>query len=134
MPPRKTWVTGETIDASELNSLEARSTVFSVTDPAYGALGNGTTNDTAAIQAAIDAAYSTNQGGVVHIPRSASAYMFSNLRLYANITLRGDGMENTVLKRISGSTGTAIREKTAAEGNPGGATGLWVSDLYLDGN
>jgi len=47
---------------------------------------------------------------------------------------QGAHMGQTVLKRIIGSTGTAIRDKTSGEGNPGGATRLWVQDFWLDGN
>ncbi len=39
----------------------------------YGAVGNGTSDDTAAIQAAIDACYATG-GGVVTIPQSSGSY------------------------------------------------------------
>lgn len=59
--------------------------VFNVRD--YGAVGDGSTNDTAAIQAAITAAGSTTGRGV-YFP--AGRYVFSSLTIDADITLQGD--------------------------------------------
>ena len=58
---------------------------------AYGAKGDGSTNDTSAIQAAINAA-DANGGGVVYFPNTSGAYMFSNLVIYDYVTLQGAGM------------------------------------------
>lgn len=103
----------------------------------YGALGDGSTDDTAAIQAAINAVATSGglKGRVVYFPASPTAYMFSNLTLPGYVTLQGAHMSQCRLKRIAGSTGTAIREKTAAEaGNSHGASGIWIRDLSIDGN
>jgi hypothetical protein len=60
---------------------------FNVLD--YGAVGNGTTDDTAAIQAAINAAYA-NGGGQVYFP--ARTYKItSTLTLKSNIRYQGEG-------------------------------------------
>lgn len=42
--------------------------VFNVKDAAYGALGNGSANDTVALQTATDAAKATTNGGIVYFP------------------------------------------------------------------
>lgn len=65
--------------------------VISIKD--FGAIGNGSTDDTAAIQAALNYANSIG-GGVVYIPpgryRKADT-VGSSLVMYSNTTLRGDG-------------------------------------------
>jgi polygalacturonase len=50
--------------------------VFNV--KSYGAKGDGTTDDTAAIQAAIDAASDITTCGVVHFPGSRNSYMITD--------------------------------------------------------
>ena len=62
---------------------------FNVRD--YGAVGDGTTNDAPAIQAAIDAAELAN-GGVVYFPRPSSYYgITARLRVKKSIKLMGEG-------------------------------------------
>jgi hypothetical protein len=83
----------------------------------YGAKGDGVTDDTLAIQAAINAAVLA--GGEVRIP--AGAYVISGAGLYIDesgtagqsltdhtkVTMRGDGQGNTVL--VYNGTGTCLR-------------------------
>jgi hypothetical protein len=104
--------------------------VFDVKAPEYGAKGDGTTDDTAAIQAALDAAGAAH--GVCYIPHGT--YRFSNLKMYGESALVGAHMFSTILQRIPGSTGTALRDRTSAEGNTQGGTGLWIRDITIDGN
>lgn len=51
--------------ADWMDDVDDAAKVFNVTDPAYGATGDGVTDDTAAIQAAIDAAEAAGGGRVV---------------------------------------------------------------------
>lgn len=82
----------------ELESLETRclfsiptpvipSAIFNVTS--YGAIGNGTTNNTTAIQNAINAAKNAG-GGTVEFPAASSAYLSGPLNLASNINFQID--------------------------------------------
>lgn len=62
--------------------------VFNVLD--YGAAGDGVTDDTAAIQAAINAAY-TQEGGTVWIPNTGSDYIVTApIQLKPYVKIQGD--------------------------------------------
>jgi hypothetical protein len=79
---------------------------INITDPAYGAIGDGTTNNDAALTAAV--ADLGAQGGTIYFP--AGKYKFSaqqtftypNSTLY-DITLRGDGQDATELYWATGN-------------------------------
>jgi hypothetical protein len=98
----------------------------------YNAKGDGVTDDTAAIQSALDAAQTVQ--GTVLLPNPIDSYLVSNLKMATQTRLIGQGMSTTHLKQKVGATGTVLREKSIAEGNPGGAGGLWVTDLGIIGN
>ncbi|WP_278956270.1 M10 family metallopeptidase C-terminal domain-containing protein [Aquipseudomonas alcaligenes] len=108
---------------------------FDVRD--YGALGNGVTNDTVAIQAAIDAAFAAG-GGVVYLPQGV--YRVSGdgtpsgncLTMHSQVDLIGDGMGSTVIKLVDGSSEPLM----GMIGSPAGEVlqGVGISDLSLDGN
>lgn len=99
---------------------------------AFGAIADSETDCTAAIQAAIDAATTSGVGtGVVFIPSSApSAYMFSNLTLPPAITIIGESMWHSVLRRITGSTGNAIQEDSTIKN----AAKIQLYNFTIQGN
>ena len=61
--------------------------VFKATD--YGAVGDGSTNNTAALQSAIATARAAG-GGTVELPPAVAAYLSGPLTLYSNIALQVD--------------------------------------------
>lgn len=80
------------------------SVFFVVTDPTYGATGDGTTNDRPAIQAAIDAA-SAAGGGIVYFP--AGTYLItSTLNVPADVWLLGAGQGSAI--RVDHATNSAV--------------------------
>tara|TARA_R110000737_G_scaffold327196_1_gene341340 strand:- start:869 stop:2344 length:1476 start_codon:yes stop_codon:yes gene_type:complete len=54
----------------------------------FGAVGDGVTDDTAAIQAAID---SVVAGGTLYVPASSGHYLYTSLTIAEAITIAGDG-------------------------------------------
>lgn len=76
---------------------------FNVKDPAYGAVGDGVTDDTTAIGLAITAA-SAAGGGIVFFPATTSTYKFTSLTIsVANITLMGAGANSSKLSTATTS-------------------------------
>jgi hypothetical protein len=88
----------------------------------YSATGDGTTNDTVAIQAAIDA---TPDGGRLRIP--AGNYRVNELTIAKNIWIEGDGSNSTHIRRVLVTTGGALFKVTNAGGQ------LAITDLELNG-
>lgn len=72
---------------------------YSVTDSPFNATGNGTTDDTAAVQAAVNAAHAVG-GAVVFFP--AGTYRITSaLTLYSYVRLVGASMKTTTIRQIS---------------------------------
>lgn len=102
---------------------------------AYGAKGDGSTDDTTAIANALTAGQST--GAPVYFPPSSGAYITTQITAYAGMTLLGGNDGN-----FGGSVPTANRSiiKLKAASNtqlidgPTGASNVRIKDLELDGN
>ena len=121
------------LTTGDVNNVNG-ATLFNVQNVNYagGAKGDATTDDTAAIQAAINAA--KVNGGTVYFPTPTASYAFSNLVLYAGVKLLGPGRptgNGTLIasKRTNGQP--AIQEAPLAS-NPGGGVGIQIEDLFLN--
>jgi hypothetical protein len=107
---------------------------------AYGAVCDGTTDDTAAINSAITAMHRATVGcglgstsptasctGVVEIPNVACAA--SQIVMQSNVTLQGTGWNNSVLIQLPGSNKHFI-----VGTNPVTDQRFTVQDLFINGN
>jgi hypothetical protein len=105
----------------------------------YGALGDGSTDDTTAIAAAITAANAAG-GGRVKFP--AGTYITTTQTIYPKVHYVGDGPDATIIKLkasanadlFSGSTGSINLSAANKTGADGTLYGFSFRDLTLDGN
>lgn len=112
------------LDAAGLLKIaELPSSAVNFNVKAYGAKGDGTTDDTTAIQAAINAASAGGGGTVVF---GAGAFITGLLTLPSNVTLQGFGRTAT-LKRKTGVAGSLVSCAQAV-------AGVRVRGLVLDNN
>jgi len=89
----------------------------------FGAVGNGTTDDSVAIQAAID---SLTSGGRVVLP--AATYMGQGLTVPSDVQLIGLGY--AVIKLVANADQHLIKNSDQVSGN----SRIKLKDLWLDGN
>lgn len=87
---------------------------FNVKAPAYGATGDGTTNDQPSIQAALDAANAAG-GGIVFFPVGDYRLVTNILTVYSNTTLMGTGYGSRIF--CTSLNLTAIASETAHYGS-----------------
>jgi polygalacturonase len=92
----------------------------------FGAMGDGNTTDTAALQEAIDS--SDPNGGIVFLP-PGTYLLTGTLTLPSNVELRGSGSGQTILKVADNTPIDIIKNKDFGNGN----TNIIISDLELDG-
>lgn len=107
--------------------LDTGGAVFNVRSSTYGAVGNGVNDDTAEIQAAINAAAAVPRG-VVLIP--PGTYVVSALTVPAGITIEGYG---AVLFRPAGQPQWTRTLSTSYSGTADSAP-LVIRGLTIDGN
>lgn len=113
-----------TITKKVLNDIEfGAHGVINVKDPTYGAVGDGSTDDTAAVQAAFDAA---GDDDLIYFP-PATGYAVTGITLTdkSRVTIAGAGWQSKVLMR--GSTDAAIFTVTRCND-------IRIRDLWLYGN
>jgi hypothetical protein len=97
----------------------------------FGAVGDGIADDTAALQAAFDYAFPLRRP--VYIP--SGTYLYSSLSEIdeSNVTINGDGSNNTVLKFTG--TGIALKVGTQVVGSEAGfRQGINLSGFTVEGN
>lgn len=110
------------------------SLVFNV--KSYGAVGDGTTDDTTAIQAAIDAAAAAN-GGIVFFPQAVYKVTSLNLKNYVHLKGVGNGYTwNDATPRKGSVIKTAATSGDMLAFSPGGGDGFQgvsIEGLRLEG-
>jgi Pectate lyase superfamily protein/Right handed beta helix region len=76
--------------------------IYNVMDPPYNAVGNGTTDDSGAIQSAANDAGAAG-GGIVYLPTPPVAYAISTgIQLQSNTTIEGDNTGSTTVLALNG--------------------------------
>jgi len=117
----------------------AEGVVINVKGPPYLAKGDGITDDTAAGQAALNAAEAAG-GGIVRFTRGT---YIGNWILPPKVVLVGDGIGSTILKAKAGSNEDVIKGKDfatltnkayAAGDSARGAYLIEIRELTIDGN
>jgi hypothetical protein len=99
----------------------------------FGAVGDGTTDNTTAIQAALNSA----GDGVVYFPKGI--YISGSLSIPVNTSLRGESMNSVVLKLKNGTNPTGFLQTagfaslTNTNSN-GGTFNSQISEITIDGN
>jgi len=104
-------------------------TKITVNAAAYGAVGNGVTDDQPSIQAAITAVYNAG-GGVVQLDAGTFA-VSRNIQMRTGVTLRGINRNKTYILSISTTNSGAIQVVSSTST---GQNDITIEDLTIDGN
>ena len=100
---------------------------YNVKHDAYGAVGDGVNDDTAEIQAALDACAAAG-GGVVYVP--TGTYLISDmLQVDQYVCVIGAGMSATVFKCTAAGAGLDFNPTGVAAGTRGGQSGEFRIDM-----
>lgn len=107
-----------------------------VTDEAYGAVGDGVADDTAAVQAAITAVSGAG-GGIVYLP--PGTYLVSSITVPAKVRLIGASRQTTVIKKSANGvlvsmSGPSTDTTSATHVKYGGIANLTLNGNSLTGN
>ena len=129
------WSDGDAITSTNLNN-KMGSTYYNVKDETYGAVGDNSTDDTSAIQAAIDAAEAAG-GGIVVIPATSSGYKITSpLTITDGVRIAGVGpnqrwraSSSPVVLNYSGTTACILFQPAASIG----IDSVEISGLIIDG-
>lgn len=130
-----------TITARTLTDVEyGAHGIINVKDPVYGAVGDGATDDTAAIQAAITAAYATNsslddpwgRGARVYLP-SGIFGVSADIDIPPQVIVEGAGVRTTVIRWISGTVTNAVVTSNLSDQH-GFVHGAGCTNLTIDAN
>lgn len=120
-----TIITAGMTGAQFINALNNNLNYYNILH--YGAVGNDSTDNTTAIQNAINAA--AVSGGTVYVP--AGIFKTNKLTTYYNVRILGDG-EASVLKSIGATVmiESLYNDFTTGNGEPNGG----LENIYLFGN
>lgn len=114
-------------EAQFTNLIDSMDLVYNV--KAYGAVGDGVTDDTTAIQAALDAAAAAAAGGMVYLPAGTYA-ITTTLSLASNLAFVGAGRGVTTIT-YTGTTGATSPNLIAfAHGN---TSNVYIGHFTLNG-
>jgi len=100
----------------------------------FGAVGDGSTDDAAAIQSAINAAYSAG-GGIVFFPEG-QYNVGTTLNLFSNITLHGTGRSSRIHNTQNGDKTEHLLSSVGGSvmfDDPSRHYGIVIKNLYLTG-
>ena len=147
-PDFKVAINGVDTDLDSAFAAVAGLRYYVVTDPAYGAVGDGVTNDLSAFQAAINAANAAG-GGVVFVPRGVFL-INGTLTTYATVAMLGADRATSLINVSNAAatfmTGAPLSSITSLTITPSAADytgtlilatsigGTRVRDVQISGN
>lgn len=130
--PLTRWQDAAGVDAARLDSVESTlgavrtALPVNVKDAPHHAVGDGVTDDTAAIQSAVDT------GRNVYVP--AGTYLVSSIVYSTSLTITGAGSRKTILKRLPAASGGMLGGVVGGIGALTAVEDLVVSDITFDGD